>query len=878
MMQTNVILDNLKANGQECPVCDEKDIRLTFEVRTAAECDEGYFEDAHFRIAGVTQPSGVHFQVDVAKGEQAAVVSVGAARERVLWWVECYRKGELIGRSGNAYFERGLLSDFRYGRWIEFSAFEKKVPLFYKKFEVHKQIARARLYITGLGYYVSYLNKKRTDFEFLKPILSDYNEREFKDILFYAPQQTVHSVYYNVFDVRELLQSGENELRVMLGSGWYWQKEKEVEGDYSYGIPKTLFELHIEYEDGSGEVVYSDERCRVRELPREASLFLGERMDFGSYAECWDSCGEEDGFAAICAKSPEGQLLAAPQCGDRLENELPPVYRYDFPQGTVLDFGKNHTGNLSLVLQGERGTQVSIIYGEQLTPDKKVDHYSTSWGVLVQRDSFVLSGNDDVFQAEFTVHAFRYAQISWNKPCKIKRAVSQEIHCYIPEYSEFRCSAPGLNRLAQVCIQTFVSNMHGGIPSDCPHRERRGYTGDGQVTCEAVMYGMNAEVFYRKWMKDILNAQDGISGYVPNSAPFSGGGGGPSWGYAVCEVPDVLYRMTGDIGIIRQALPHVRRWAGYLQKRTDGRGLVVKEELGWCLGEWFCPAEVHIPPEFVNTCVLIKSLRTLLRFCAICNEEEHGAGESLIRAIGAVNSAFLQPDGSYCRNIQGANLFALDAGIVPQALEKACWRACVQYFSEKTDYHVDTGIFGTKILFRMLFERGEAEIALKILQKTDFPSYGYMLSRGATTLWECWTEDVSPDYRTDDGTLCKGYPVSKNHPMFGSVLESLYRFVAGLDLSAVGSERTVYVRPVCMGYLRSASASVHTVYGRAEVGWSVKNNAVRLRVRVPFGCKAVLDTERCGMFCTGGDKKILCLPQGEHLIELQKKELVGNGI
>ena len=651
-----------------------------------------------------------------------------------------------------------------------------------------------------------------------------------------------------------------------------------MEGNYSYGAPKTIFELKIEYADFTTEYICSDDSCEAVQSDREATLFRGEIIDFREKIEDLFLRSERVCKAEVCKQIPTGKLVAAPQCGDVISGEIQPIKIYEHESGVVLDFGKNHSGFLSLKMRGERGSCVRIIYGEEITSDRHVDHFSTSWGILVQTDQFILSGGADIFACEFTVHAYRYAEIVWEKTCKCTEIVSKEVYSDIQNYSEFSCSESILNEITEMCVQTFVSNMHGGIPSDCPHRERRGYTGDGQVTCEAVMYAMQAEVFYRKWLQDILDAQDTATGFVPHTAPFSGGGGGPSWGYAVCEVPYRLYAWTGDRTVLQDALPHMQKWVKYLLTRRNSDGLVDREEWGWCLGEWFCPEEVKIPAEYVNTCVLVRSIKVLREAEKVLGVRAEDRESDLADVIQSLNAAFMDPDGNYCKNVQGANLFALDAGIVPEELEQNCWENCLNYFKVDKNFHVDTGIFGSKILFRLLFERGEAGTALKILCKSDYPSYGYMLKRGATTLWECWSEDYSPNYYTSEGELCKGYPVSHNHPMFGSVVSSIYRFVVGLDLDEVGVTGIIKLRPYSMKWLTAARACVTTVYGEVRFCWEKKGDCAELKISVPYGCSAELDLSALpSEFREVGEMQGR-FGYGEHSITLRRKELISDGI
>lgn len=271
---------------------------------------------------------------------------------------------------------------------------------------------------------------------------------------------------------------------------------------------------------------------------------------------------------------------------------------------------------------------------------------------------------------------------------------------------------------------------------------------------------------------------------------------------------------------------------------------------------------VVLPGRGKNTCGICEYLcacpfdKDASKHRKILNSGAESYAEELAEVVRSINRAYLDEDGNYCKNDQGANLFALDAGIVPLKFEQICWKNCLEYFRVGKKFHVDTGIFGSKILFRMLFERGEAETALCILFGKDYPSYGYMLKQGATTLWECWTEDFSPDYYTAEGELCKGYPVSHNHPMFGSVLSSIYRFVAGLDLDETGSTGIIRIRPYALRWISEAEARVNTVFGETWIGWKRNESVAEVRFFVPYGCSAELDVNAIPQEYRIDDKKV----------------------
>ncbi len=712
--------------------------------------------------------------------------------------------------------------------WIENPRYETaRVSRFTKTFTLSQRPRRATLRITAGGWYASALNGRSTDEEYFKPLLSDYGKRELPGNMFFHFEGTQYRVYYNTFDVTDLLILGENRLSVDLAGGWYHHKEKLEEGDFSYGTPRLLFLLTLETDDGSLEIG-SDGTVSVSTLPVIATIFKGETVDF--------TASPSAAVAAAVIDPPGGELTEAEMKSDTLRAiHAPKVVKVE-PGKQVWDFGVNHTGFLQGTVQGPRGGRVKLVFGEHITADGELNHISTSWGTQIQQDEYTLSGGLDSLAPKFTYHGYRYAELTYPEGTDLDLR-SFEICADLREIGKITSDDPIFEQITKLYTQTQLSNMHGGVPSDCPHRERRGYTGDGQVTCASALYLLNAEDFYRKWYRDILDSQQ-VSGYVPNTAPFSGGGGGYGWGYAICRVADVLYGFTGDRKVAEAAYPAIRRWVEFLGSRAEESGLLSYKEDIWSLGDWFCLDEVKIDYTFVCTCFYLASVQAARKFAALLGLPDSYA--VLERKLAsAIHTRFYDPAiGSYAKGEQGADALALSLGLVPQDERKKVENSLIMRY--RSLGYIDTGIHCLLPLCRQLTALGETELLYQMLTRRAYPSYGYMLENGATTLWESWSKDISPKYRLSDGVLRDGYPVSHNHPMFGSICEFLFDSVGGLDLSSSGFGKVTY-KPLFTGELSECCVEREMPNGLLSAAYSVINGNISVELTVPRGfCVQVL--------------------------------------
>lgn len=766
----------------------------------------------------------------------------------VFWRVRSFDNNSIpTSFSEIAFFEMGLLEGDWNAKWIT-SDITSSAPVFCKKFELKREctIKSARLYITGLGYFTAYLNNNRVGNDYFSPVVSDYDDRDLNNILIPFHNKTKKSIYYLTYDIKSSLVSSSNVLNVVLGNGWYNHNEKTVEGDYSYGLPKTIFEIHIVYDDNTTQIVLSDEKTAVSNSPIISNtLFKGEEYDFRKEEDTifFNFENETVSQCSLVENKPKGELIGQIIACDRITKKINHIKQWKVDNKITYDFGQNFTGFVSIAASGKAGDVITAVFGENIDNDNKIDTLSTSWGIQVQTDKIILNGNGiNTFIPHFTWHGFRYCELELScGTVDIKEIHALVLHNDIKTDGEFICSNELFNSIQKNYIWTQLSNMHGGIPSDCPHRERRGYTGDGQVTAESAIYNFNVNSFYQKWIKDICDSQDMKTGYIPHTAPFSGGGGGPGWGSACVILPNLLYAYYGDINILIKTVSTMKKWVDYLDTRHDGDYIINREEAGWCIGDWCNPRKMELDESLINTYFFGYCAELLSRtFNILRLENESDYYKKLYAKIGnSFNMNFFNnARKQYGNGKQGADTIPFYWGIVADDEKLNIMDSIIHNLMIDNNGHFDTGIFATPMTLDVLTTNGHSEELYEILNKEDYPSYGYMIKSGATTIWEFWEKETGPSYAAKNGEKMEGYFTSHNHPMLGSISAWFYKRIAGLNLDGIGSNRYIKIKPYVMGDLKFAKAHKETIFGLASVSWNIVNNEFLLECIIPVGCRA----------------------------------------
>jgi alpha-L-rhamnosidase len=551
-------------------------------------------------------------------------------------------------------------------------------------------------------------------------------------------------------------------------------------------------------------------------------IYDGEHYDARREIPGWCTSGYDDSKwePAVIRKAPEGKMKAHMASPDRVMEVLDPVKVEKLGEGRYkVDFGQEISGWVHLKnIIGEPGRKIDIKYIHQ-TPSGD--------------NSYTLKGGgQESYHARFTWFVFREVEISgWPGEFRADQITAEAVYTNVPTTGIFKCSDQLLNDINKIWWRSQTDNMHGGIASDCPNRERSPYTGDGQVSCVTVMHNFDARVFYNKWIHDIIGASNKETGYVPNGAPWQPGcGGGVAWGAAISIMPWEFYLHYGDKDILQDSYEAMKGYVGYMQTWTDKDGIMFSQALGrdgkplkWLnLGDWVPPSELP-PDDMVHTFYLWRCADITSKVAVVLGQK--GDEEKYSAIAGKTKEAFMkrfydEKKGSYGK--YGGNIFALRMG-VPED-RKARVIAALKEDIEANGGHLDTGIFGTQFFFEVLAENGLNDLAYTAISKRTMPGYGWWLEQGATTSWEEWDR-----------------PGSGNHPMFGGGLVWLYRKLSGMntDPQFPGYKHIIF-RPMPVDGITSAEYSNLTNYGISAIKWNKEDGKFMLNIEVPVGSTATV--------------------------------------
>ena len=643
-----------------------------------------------------------------------------------------------------------------------------EAPLFRRSFWLDRteRFQSARLEICGLGYFLFYINGKRISDQELMPAMTDYASVLGCETTYPVwEERSAHRCRYLSFDLLPYLKAGENVLAVRLGNGWYHQTERIAEGKFVFGLPKLWFELTLTDADGRQEWIESDRQTLWHPGGLlKNNLFLGEVRDLRKEPEGWQYPGADlSGWKPAQPVHAPETLLEEQTCPpDRVIRKLYPILIGEYDGRKIYDCRENIAGRVVLSCLGKKGECITVRHAEELAADGTLDFESAGGSDQLQQDHYICDGRIQTLHPLFCWHGFRYFETEG--PCEVLCA--EVIHTDVAVTSSFSCSDPVLNWLYEAYIRTQLDNYHGCVPSDCPHRERLGYTGDGQLTAETAMLLLDAKELYRKWYQDILDSQGAETGHIPHTAPFLGGGGGPGgWGCAVYQVPLAWAKIYGDDSLLVQGYDAILRWFDYMDAHSE-KGLVVREEEGgWCLGDWCFPAseeKEQLPEAFINTFYYLHGLQEMMQISEKMNNKlSIRFAEREKNVKNAFLDAYFDPEtGDFCEGRAAGNAYGLALGLGDERTKK--------HLVEKYEAleRFDTGIFGTSMLLEQLFSIGAGDLAVRLLTNdSEAASFAHMKRNGATTLWERW-----------DGRE------SHNHPMFGACVRLLFTQILGIRM------------------------------------------------------------------------------------------------
>ncbi len=667
-----------------------------------------------------------------------------------------------------------------------------------KEFEIPQSVVRARAYVCGLGYYELRLNGRKVGRNVLDPAWTTYDKR----------------VLYITYDVTRFLRPGKNAVAVMLGRGWFKSTA-------------LLLQMNIELEGGEKVVVVSDESWKGNDGPViKDSIYDGE-----TYARLeavgWDRPKYDDDKWAAAGRvaGPKGVLSSQMMPPIQVVDTIVPLTVLSPKPGVyVYDMGQNFSGWARLRVQGPPGTAVKLRFAELVYEDGMINQENLR-GARAE-DVYILKGEgEEVWEPRFTYHGFRYVELTgYPGVPTIKTIRGRVVHTAVEPVGSFSCSKPILNSLQRIIVWGQKTNLHS-IPTDCCQRdERMGWMGDAQGTAEEAIYNFDMAAFYTNFLRDIRDVQD-EEGMITDTVPHIWGSrpADPAWGTAYPLIAWYVYRYYGDKRILEDHYEGIKKYVEFLRSRAED-GLVKFSHYG----DWVA---VEKPPgSIVSSFYYYYDVQILSEMAAVLGKETEAKTyrDLAARIKTAFHQEYFDPKtGSYANGTQTANALPLFLDMVPKSVRGAVWGNLFNDIVYKHDSHLTTGIIGTKYIMELLTNSGTSDLAYDIATKTSYPSWGYMIENGATTLWELWQLRQGPSMN------------SHNHPMFGSVGSWLYKALAGINLApeSVGFER-IRITPQIVRDLRHAAGSTRTVRGEVWSSWSRDARTVRLEIRIPVGSEA----------------------------------------
>lgn len=792
---------------------------------------QGAFQ-ASYRIV-VWSESGQVWDSGVVRDGAVLATYAGAQLEpftRYEWKVICEDMDGVKCESSSC-FETGMMSrDDWTGFWIS-DANDidfKPAPRFRKEFSARGGIVSARAYIACAGLYTLSINGRKVGDRVLDPAFTRYDRR----------------VLYSTFDVTDFVKAGANAVGVELGNGWYNHQAKAT-WDFDKAPwrarPAFCLDIRVRYADGSEGLVTSDNSWKTSSEGPVVynNIYTGERFDARRCQNGWDEAGyDESMWNPVKQRSCPAPVVAAQSMIPIREGaEIAPVSVTKIrPTRLVYDFGLNMAGNVRLRAKGPAGTTVSMKYAERIASDGRVDqsnidifYFGDRKADPFQTDVMTLSGGDDEFCARYSYKGFRYVEVELGCPVEIDlKAVP--VHSDVPETGRLSSSEKMIESLESAARSAYLSNLMG-YPTDCPQREKNGWTGDAHIAIETGLYNFDGFTVYEKWLADHRDEQQ-PNGVLPDIIPTCGwgywaptaNGNGLDWTSTIAIIPWQLYMFYGDDKPLRDCYGALRRYVEYALTLCDANGLVT-----WGRGDWV-PVTTRSDKTLICSCFLYKDLDILAKSAALFGKTEDASKYSDIASSlkNSINARFLNPStGIYAGGMQTDMSLPLVSGVVPEECRPLVAAALAARV--KADAcHVNAGVHGAKAVLTALSGNGYGDLAYEMASATDFPSWGWWIVNGHNTFVENWKYDGPRD-------------VSDNHIMFGDIAAWFYRSLGGVNPDPANPGfRRIILKPVFPKGLNAFECSYDSPYGQICVKWERRGRKIEYSAVIPCGSGATL--------------------------------------
>jgi alpha-L-rhamnosidase len=751
---------------------------------------------------------------------------------RYYWKLVAWDKKGKQFSSSTAFFETGMMDQKNWkGAWIQDSRDInlKPAPEFRKMFSIEKKILSARAYIAVAGLYELSINGRKIGDHALDPMYSRFDRRNL----------------YVTYDVTGALTQGNNTVGVLLGNGWFNHQSTAVwyfDKAPWRARPSFCMDVKIVYADGTTQTIATDRTWKTKLSSIVFnSIYTAEHINANFIDTAWKDI--------VYVHAPSNNIVAQNLYPIRLADTISFKAMQKFSDTDyVFDLGRNIAGISAVKLQGEKGTIVKLKHGERLYQDGHVDqsnidvHYRPTDNTdPFQTDIYTLSGSPAVFQPTFNYKGFQYVELTSDKKIDLKKddMTAYFMHSDVPRAGEIGSSNPIIDKIWEAANNSYLSNLFG-YPTDCPQREKNGWTGDAQINIETGLYNFDAITIYEKWMADHRDEQQ-PNGVLPSIVPTSGWGyewgNGPDWTSTIAIIPWNLYLFYGDSKCLADCYDNIKRYVDHINSLYPS-GLCP-----WGLGDWI-PVKSKSPVELTSTCYYYADVSILAHAAELFHKNDdfkkYTALASTIKT--AFNKKYLHTEKAiYDSGFQTELSVPLLWGLVPdQYKAKVAKSLADRVLADSTK--LDVGLLGTKAILNALSENGYAELAYKLAASTDYPSWGYWIKNGATTLYENWPIDAGRD-------------ISMNHIMFGEISAWFYKALGGIrpDPAHPGF-KNILLEPHFVAGLDSFSAVHKGPYGEIKSSWKRRDSEITYAVTIPPNSSATLVLKG----------KTIQLPAGDH--------------
>jgi alpha-L-rhamnosidase len=716
--------------------------------------------------------------------------------------------------------------------WDSVSKFSRLSARYYhKQFDVKPGVKKATIYIIGLGHYELYINGN---------IIGD-------QVLAGPPTDYTQSVKYSTFDVTNAIKKGVNAVATALGNGRFFTmrpkyKPKKIK---EFGFPKMLLQLEVEYTDGTRQLIVSDNSWKfTADGPiRTNNEYDGEEYDATKEIPGWNNTGFDDSkwLKAELVEAPGGRVEAQVNEPIKVMDKVKPISINQLKSGSwIMDMGQNFAGWVKMHVKGKRGDKVTLRYAETLQPNGEL--YVANLRDAKVTDVYTLKGGEDEsWRPAFVYHGFRYVEISGypGKP-ELADFEGEVVYDATATTGHFETSNPLINQVYHNAYWGILSN-YKGMPVDCPQRnERMPWLGDRAVGSLGESFVFANGNLYAKWLDDIAQSQK-PDGAIPDVAPayWNYYSDNMTWPGTYILVADMLYRQFADKEPIEKHYASMKKWMDYMRLKYMKDYIVTKDKYGdWCVPPE-SPELIHSKDssrntdgQLIATAYYYHLSGLMQKFAKLLNKPADAQAFAALKLkVGiAFNQKYLDKKSfRYANNTVTANLLPLYFGITPATNSQAVFKNIVDKIENDASGHISTGVIGTQWLMRGLTEYGRPDLAYRIASNDDYPSWGYMVKHGATTIWELWNGDTANPAMN-----------SHNHIMLlGDLVAWFYQDLAGIKTVNAGFKEMVMIPPV-IDHLNSLNASYETPYGVVKSSWTNNRGHFIWHIRVPPNSKALV--------------------------------------